>query len=137
MNNCGQVVGGMALRPIYSMLNPKLPRYPQLAGEDLPHQLEHAFLWDAVDGLRDLAHLVDASGDKWLLKRADSIDDHGRIAGIGIYAPDGKVHAFLAVPAETGGRGSSTGPGSLDGPLGLVGSAGSRQSYSPRAVAAQ
>jgi probable HAF family extracellular repeat protein len=55
-----------------------------------------AFLWDDVNGMRNLNNLIDpASG--WVLKVAFSINDQGQIVGMGTN-PAGQKRGFLLTP---------------------------------------
>jgi probable HAF family extracellular repeat protein len=51
----------------------------------------HAFIWDAAAGMRDLNDLIAATG--WVLSSASAINDAGDIVGIGTL--DGQSHGFL------------------------------------------
>ena len=52
---------------------------------------EHAFIWDATNGMRDLNQLID-SFSGWELIRADSVNTSGMISGIGLN--NGVLHAY-------------------------------------------
>jgi len=56
-----------------------------------------AFIWDSVDGMRDLNELTDDSGDGWNFTHAYDINDGGQIVGFG-YDTDGVHHALLLTP---------------------------------------
>jgi len=52
----------------------------------------HAFIWDSVNGIRDLNNLI-APGTGWDLTQANAINASGQIAGYG--AINGVTHGFL------------------------------------------
>jgi len=55
------------------------------------------FIWDSVNGMRDLRTMVDASAAGWDLRQAHDINNVGQIAGFGI-DPQGNLHGFLLTP---------------------------------------
>ncbi len=55
----------------------------------------HAFVWDEMDGMRDLNDLI-APGSGWVLERSTDINDAGMIVGYGWL--DGETRAYLATP---------------------------------------
>jgi hypothetical protein len=55
------------------------------------------FIWDSVNGLRDLSMMVDNTGTGWQFTQVCRINDTGWIAGTGI-SPSGQVHAFILEP---------------------------------------
>ncbi|MCU0670195.1 MAG: PEP-CTERM sorting domain-containing protein [Myxococcota bacterium] len=61
--------------------------------------VRHAFVWDAVDGMRDLNEIADAAAQDWLLEFASGVSGNGSvIVGEGT-APDGNPEAWrLRVP---------------------------------------
>lgn len=59
----------------------------------------HAFVWDDVEGMRDLNSLIDTTG--WVLVSATAINNAGDIVGTGLL--NGQPHGFLltnGLPAE-------------------------------------
>ena len=67
----------------------------------------HAFVYDAVSGLRDLNTLIPA-GSGWLLVAANAINESGWIVGYGEIG--GEDHAFLLKPQGNGGCCLPAGP---------------------------
>ena len=61
----------------------------QVVGNSNSSDSEHAFLWTEADGMLDLNSLTDATGAAWILRYAQSINDHGQIVGWGTFDPDG------------------------------------------------
>jgi probable HAF family extracellular repeat protein len=60
------------------------------------NEISHAFVWDSVNGMRDLNTLLDETGTRWTLTRAYGINNHGQIVGTGIH--DGLTRGFLLTP---------------------------------------
>ncbi|HLF13577.1 MAG TPA: T9SS type A sorting domain-containing protein [Bacteroidota bacterium] len=58
-------------------------------------QQPHAFMWDTVNGTRDLNNLI-PSDSGWLLIRANAINDSGQIVGMGLH--NGQYRGFLLTP---------------------------------------
>jgi probable HAF family extracellular repeat protein len=80
INNLGQVVG-IGVSP-----------------EAATQNGQTAFLWDEVNGTRDLNDLIDESANEWVIIHANAINDSGQIIGWG-RNPDGKMHAFIMTQA--------------------------------------
>ena len=57
--------------------------------------VQRAFIWDSVNQMQDLNDLIDPSSG-WVLKEAQSINNHGQIVGWGI--KDQSCCAFLLTP---------------------------------------
>jgi probable HAF family extracellular repeat protein len=70
--------------------------------------LEHAFVFDTTNGLRDLNDLI-TSGSGWILHYARDINDAGQIVGFGEH--DGAVRGFVLTPA------ASSDPGWISGTI--------------------
>jgi probable HAF family extracellular repeat protein len=64
------------------------------------HQ-SHAFLYENGT-MRDLNHLLDATGAGWTLESANAINDSGWIVGSGV-SPTGQQRAFLLTPVPEPG----------------------------------
>jgi probable HAF family extracellular repeat protein len=60
------------------------------------NEISHAFVWDSIEGMRDLNSLLDESGTGWILTRAYAINNHGQIVGAGIH--NGQAVGFLLTP---------------------------------------
>ena len=56
-----------------------------------------AFVWDDVDGMKDLNTMLDSSGEGWTLCVATDINESGQIVGWGV-DPSGSIRAFLLTP---------------------------------------
>ncbi len=57
----------------------------------------YPFLWDSVDGMRDLNTLLEpVTGDGWTLLHANDINNQGQIVGEGFH--NGVVRAYLLTP---------------------------------------
>ena len=78
----------------------------QVVGNSNSSDSEHAFLWTESEGMLDLNTLTDATGAIWILRYAQSINDHGQIVGWGTFDPDGSgpippvTHAFRLEPVD-------------------------------------
>lgn len=59
-------------------------------------EIGHAFIWDSINGMRDLNSLLDESGTGWQLNRAYGINNHGQIVGFGLH--DGMRRGYLLTP---------------------------------------
>lgn len=69
----------------------------------------HGFIWDEIEGMRDLNDLVVESGG-FVIDRALRVSDAGWIVGDGHWGPGpGSPRAFILVPADEGAVG--VGPG--------------------------
>jgi probable HAF family extracellular repeat protein len=70
----------------------------QVVGKsDITGSSAHAFVWDSIDGMRDLNDLVvDLTGWNYL-REANAISNTGSITGSGVMA-SGETHAFLLKP---------------------------------------
>ena len=73
MNNAGQMVGIMW-------------------SSDKADAVEHAFIFDAAHGIRDLNDLI-APQSGWVLSYARDINDRGRVVGLG--EVNGEARAFV------------------------------------------
>lgn len=73
-----------------------------------------AFIWDSVNGMRDLNDLLDSSGSGWVLGGARDVNSTGQIAAWGFYQ-GGEMHAVLLSPRAV------PEPGTLTMLLGLGG----------------
>jgi probable HAF family extracellular repeat protein len=56
---------------------------------------QRAFVWDRIQGMRDLSSLIPAASG-WVLIRARNINDKGQIIGQGMHG--NQLHAFLLTP---------------------------------------
>lgn len=94
LNSNGSVARGMNARG-------------DVVGYFYPPQLDpsHAFLY--TDGtMHDLNALLDGSGDGWILRSADGINDSQQIAGMGLH--HGRLEPFLAEPVPGPPAGTQT-----------------------------
>lgn len=57
--------------------------------------INHAFIYDALFGMRDLNDALATSG--WTLQEARGINDKGEIVGVGVN-PQGETHGFMLTP---------------------------------------
>jgi probable HAF family extracellular repeat protein len=62
-------------------------------------QVEHAFVYDEQNGMRDLNDLIPLDSG-WVLTYAGGINEKGRIAGFGTF--NGEERAFLLLPILSG-----------------------------------
>jgi probable HAF family extracellular repeat protein len=81
LNALGQAVG--------------LSYFAPVTGPD-PALFHAAFVWDPVNGMRDLNTLI-PSGSGWFLRGAHDINESGCIVGYGYF--QGEERAFLLAPA--------------------------------------
>jgi probable HAF family extracellular repeat protein len=78
----------------------------QVVGNSNSAEGDRAFLWTEAGGMMDLNSLTDASGRVWILRFAQSINDHSQIVGWGEFDPDGPgeippaTHAFRLEPTS-------------------------------------
>jgi probable HAF family extracellular repeat protein len=56
---------------------------------------QHAFVWSAVMGMRDLNNMI-AAGSNWTLIEAKATNAAGQIVGYGVH--NGQVRGFLLIP---------------------------------------
>ena len=91
MTNLGSLPGGTGSEA--SAIN----NHDEVVGScRVPGYVDHAFIWDSVNQMRDLNNLIPA-GSGLVLQEATGINDLGQIAAIGTY--DGVHHrAFLLTP---------------------------------------
>ncbi|HYE16621.1 MAG TPA: DUF3466 family protein [Pyrinomonadaceae bacterium] len=66
---------------------------------EIARGVSRAFVWDSVNGMRDLNDLT--AGSNWTLLEARSINNRGQIVGFGTN-PSGFLHAFLLTPVRDG-----------------------------------
>lgn len=59
-----------------------------------------AYLWDSLNGTRDLNSLLDASGEGWRLLNASGINNRGWIVGSGMVNGTAGLRGFLLKPAN-------------------------------------
>ena len=59
-----------------------------------PNETDHAFIFDSVDGIRDLNDLIDPESG-WELNYARDINDKGHIVGFGSHT--GEMHGFILI----------------------------------------
>jgi probable HAF family extracellular repeat protein len=89
MNDLGTLPGG------YGSAASAINNVGEVVGRADDGNAEHAFIWDNVNGMRDLNNLIPA-GSGWVLQEATGINNAGQIAGTGVL--NGAHRAFLLTP---------------------------------------
>jgi probable HAF family extracellular repeat protein len=69
----------------------------QVVGEANTATSSDTFVWDNIQGMRDLNSLIDPNSG-WMLQAVGGINDQGQIAGYGL--TNGQFHAFLLTPID-------------------------------------
>ena len=81
----------------------------------LPNGDARAFVYDAVNGMRELTPLI-PGGSGWLLWGGNRINDQGQIVGFGYL--NGAPRGFLLTPVTAADTSPPTTNASINGPLG-------------------
>ena len=71
-----------------------------VVGDSTPSSGEqHGFVWDFVNGMRDLNSLLDSTAAGWTIKNALSVNNQGQIVGFGEIG--GQIHGFVLNPVTS------------------------------------